>query len=135
MSLHTALVAIKTANSTLNTLIWTRFHPDILPQNVTLPAVTFQDISRTRDDTWGVALPPLSHPSVLMKGYAATSALRSTLASALRAAFTSATSQTAGGHTVEGMTLENELSGGVELLGTSTEAYVVVLYIRVHIKE
>jgi hypothetical protein len=46
MSLQTALVAIKSANSTLNSLIGTRFSPDILPQEVTLPAVTFQIISR-----------------------------------------------------------------------------------------
>ena len=135
MSIQTALVAIKSGNATLNTLIGTRFHPDRAPQAQTLPFVVFQDVSRTRDHTWGVALPPLSHPLVLMKGYAATSVLRTTLASAMRGAFTSVALQSAGGATVTGMMIENELSGGVEQLDTSTEAYVQIMYIRVHILE
>jgi hypothetical protein len=135
MSIATALVAIKTANATLNTLIGTRFHPDALPQDVTLPAVCFQEVSRTRDYTFGVALPPLSHPVVMMKCYATTSVGRNALAAAVRAAFTSTTSQSVGGVTVDGMSIDNEFSGGVELLGTSAERYVQILYIRLHIKE
>ena len=135
MSLATALVALKTANSTLNTLIGTRFHPDVAPQGQTLPFVVFQDVSRTRDKTFGVALPPLSHPAVMMKCYAATSVLRSALAAAVLAAFCSTTAVSAGGHTVHGIEVDNELSGGTELLGTSTEAYVEIIYLKVHLTE
>lgn len=132
MSLNTALVALKTANSTLNTLVGERFCPDVLPQGVTFPAVRFQELNRQRPYTWGVPLPPLCQSIVLMAAYASSPAARSTLADAIRAVFTSVTSQTAGGETVTGMMIDNEFSGGVEMLDTNVEAYVHHFHIRVH---
>ena len=104
MSIQTAIVAMKTADTTLNTLVGQRFRPDVLAQQETLPAVCFQEISRPRDFSFGIALPTLSHPMVLMKAYAATSAARSALASAIRTAFSKVVSQSAGGITVSGAT-------------------------------
>lgn len=134
-SLNEAIVAMKTANSALNTLVGIRCRPDVLDQNETLPAMTFQSVSRSREHSFGVALPPLSHPLVFMRGFAASSVLRTALMSAMRAAFSSKTQQTVGGITVFGCVVENELTAGVEMLDTATEAYVGLLYVRFHIKE
>lgn len=135
MSVAAALVAIKTGNSALNTLIGARFHPDAAPQNIPLPFVVFTGETRLREKTWGVALPPLSHQTVMMKCYAATSALRSSLAAAVLTAFCSTTSQAAGGVTVQGIEIDAQLSGGVEKLDTNTQAYVEILYFKVHVIE
>ena len=94
MSLATALVALKTADATLNTLISTRFSPDVTTQGQTLPFVVFQEVSRTRVKTWGVALPPLFHSTVLLKCYAATEVLRAALVTAVLDAFCSTTAVT-----------------------------------------
>lgn len=131
MSIQTALVAVKSANSVLNTLISTRFHPDVLPQGVTLPAVRFQVISRPKVYTFGV-IPNISHPRIQMDGYAATDALRTTLATALRGAFDTYSSTSVGGHAIQGMLILNEWEG-VELLNTSTEAYRVSMDFVLHI--
>lgn len=132
MSIQTMLVAVKTANATLNTLIGTRFHPDVLPQGVTLPCVRYQVISRPKVYTFGV-VPQISHPRVQMDGYAATSVLRTTLATALRGAFDTYSSATAvGGHVVQGILIMNEWEG-VEMLNTSTEAYRISMDFVIHL--
>ena len=135
MSVAAYLVSTKTNNSALNTLIGTRFHPDVAPQGQTLPFVVFTCETRQRYKTWGVALPALSSQTVMMKCYAATSVLRSALASAVLTAFCSVTSSTAGSVTVQGVEIDNQLSGGTEQLDTSTEAYVEILYFKVHVVE
>lgn len=135
MSVQTALVAIKTANSTLNTLISTRFNPDVLPQNVTLPAVTFQVISRTREHAFQ-GRPHLSNVRVQLDGYAATSALRTTLRSALIAAFlpTTRVSGSWGGETLFDIRFENEIEG-TDMLDTQTQAYRITIDLIVDIVE
>jgi hypothetical protein len=135
MSVQTAMVAIKTANSTLNTLIGTRFHPDALPQNVTLPAVTFQVISRTREHAFQ-GRPHLSNTRVQVDGYAATSAARTTLRSALIGAFlpTTRVNGSWGGETLFDIRIENEIEG-IEQMDTQTQAYRITMDLIVDIVE
>src|SRR3990167_2917094 len=114
MSVAAGLVSLKTSNGALNTLIGTRFNPDSAPQGVALPFVVYTCETRTRYKTFGVALPALSSQTVMMKCYAATSVLRSALASAVLTAFCSTTSQTAGSVTFQGIEIDNQLSGGTE---------------------
>ena len=126
MSLQTALVAIKSANATLNNLIGTRSHPNVLPQGVTLPAVRFQEISRVFPDYAFAGRPQLANIRVQIDGYAATSALRTTLRTALFGCFLPATrlSGSYGGETL----LDLRVIDGhddVEMLDTTTEAYRV----------
>ena len=124
MSVQTALVAIKTADSTLNTLIGTRFYPDVLPQTKAFPAVRFQIISRTRGYTFGLVA-QLNRPRVQMDGYAASSIDRTTLASAMRGAFMGYRNSSAiGGETIQGIRLDDE-EESIEMLDTGTEAYRV----------
>lgn len=133
--LGTAVIAMKSANSTLNTLVGTRCRPEVLKQGEALPAMTYQEITRQRDHTWGVALPPLSHPLVMMKGCASTDEARATLAAAMRLAFSTVTSQSIGGITVQGAQVVNEFSGGVQRLDSGAEAWVWIMYVQFHIKE
>lgn len=130
MSLQTALVAVKTANSTLNTLVGTRFHPDKLPQKTQgqtwaqyLPIVRFQVISRTRSYPFGRRA-SLSHARVQLDGYAATEAARTTLRAALISAFlpTTRVSGSYGGETLQDIRFDNEREG-VDMLDTDTAAY------------
>jgi hypothetical protein len=132
MSLYSGLVAIKSANSTLNALVASRFYPDVAPQEAELPYIVFQEISRTRDKTWGVPLPALSHTTVMMKCYAATSIARGALVSAVLNAFCSTTQQTIGGATIPGIEIDNEIGGGTEMLDTEIEARLSILYFKVH---
>lgn len=133
MSVQSALVAIKTADATLNTLVGTRFHPDTLPQGVSLPCVTFQVVSRTRDYVFGSTLPTLADVRVQIDGYAASSIDRSTLASALRGAF-QRYSGTIGGETISDIRVVTEMEM-IEQLDTETEAYRIMLDCVVNIVE
>lgn len=47
MSVETELRARLIADATVNGLVGTRIYPEVLPQNPTLPAITYQDISMT----------------------------------------------------------------------------------------
>jgi len=136
MSLHAALVAIKTADSTLNTLISTRFHPDVLPQEVTLPAVRYQVISRSRPDYAFQGRPHLSNPRVQLDGYAATSALRTTLRSALIGAFlpTTRVAGSYGGETILDIRIDNEREG-LEMLDTGTQSFRISMDLIVDMRE
>ncbi len=120
MSIQTALVAIKTANPTLNTLVGTRFSPDVMPQGVTLPAVTFQVISRPNSNSMGPNIVNY-RPRVQMDGYASSSALRTTLRSAMVGAFYGY-SGVIGGETIKSILIDNETEM-VEQLDTQTQAY------------
>ena len=135
MSVAAALLAIKTADTPLNTLVSTRFTPDVASQGVTLPFVVFTCEARGRYKSWGVDLPPLSSQTVMMRCYAATSILRTTLVARVLAAFCTTTSQTIGGVTIQGIEIDNQMSGGIEQLGTNTQAYVEILYFKVHVLE
>ncbi len=136
MSIQTALVAIKTADSTLNTLIATRFHPDVLPQNVTLPALTFQVISRIRPDYAFQGRPELSNIRVQLDGYAATSVLRTTLRAALIGCFlpTTRVAGSYGGETILDIRIVNEREG-LEQLDLETQAYRISFDLIVDIRE
>ena len=122
MSLQAALVAIKTANSTLNTLVDTRFYPDKLPQKLTLPAVRFQEISSVQSDAM---MPSVVNrrARVQMDGYAETSVLRSALRAAMLGAFYGYSGSIAG-QTIKSILLDNEQSD-VENLNTERESYRV----------
>lgn len=128
MSLQAALVTIKTADSALNTLIGTRFHPDALPQDVTLPCVTFQVISRIDADETFNSDPTFTLARVQMDGYAATSVLRSALRTALLNCFlmTEASGQNGtsmiSGKRVQRIRKPRE-SESTEMLDTNTQAY------------
>lgn len=124
MSIQTALVAIKTANSTLNTLIGSRFHPDALPQGITLPAVRFQVISRPNMKAMNPTIVNY-HARVQMDGYEASSSLRTTLRNALKGCFFGY-SGAIGGETVKSILLEDERED-IEMLDTQTQAYRVSL--------
>lgn len=124
MSIQTALVAIKTANVTLNTLIGTRFYTDVAPQGTALPFVRFQVISRPNS----AAMTPVIvnyHPRVQMDGYAASSALRTTLRTALVGAFYGYRGSI-GGEVVKSILIDNEMETN-EMLDTSTEAYRIMI--------
>lgn len=131
MSIQTALVAAKTANATLQALIGTRFHPDVLPQGVTLPAVCFQVISRPNSNAFTPVIVDY-HPRVQMDGYAATSALRTTLRSALVGCFYGYVNASIGGENIKSILIDNERES-VEMLGTSTEAFRISIDFRVHL--
>lgn len=128
MSVQTALVAIKTANSTLNTLVSTRFHPDKMPQKVVFPAVCFQVISRPNTNAFGPAIANY-RPRVQMDGYTTTSALRTALRTALVNAFYGY-SGTIGGETIKSILIDNERET-VEMFDTETEAYRISIDFRV----
>lgn len=138
MSVQTALVAIKTADATLNSLIGTRFHPDALPQTIVLPAIRFQVISRPRSYTF-CQVAPLQHVRVQFDCYVKSartggpSGGRETLADAVRSCFIRATPTTAGGEVVQGMLIDNE-SEDIETLGTSIEADHVRIDVIVHME-
>jgi hypothetical protein len=120
MSMQTAMVAIKTANAGLNALIATRFHPDMLPQEVVLPAIMFQLISRIPDH----AMTPVMvnhHMRVQMDGYASTSADRTTLRSAMVSAFYGY-SGSIGGESVKSILIDSERES-IEQLDTEAECY------------
>ncbi len=120
MSLQTAMVAIKTANTALNALIGTRFSPDTFTQEVTLPAVTFQIISRVPDH----AMTPVMvnhHMRVQMDGYAATSVLRTALRTAIVSAFYGY-SGSIGGEAIKSILIDSERES-VEMLDTVAQAY------------
>lgn len=136
MSIQTALVAIKTANSTLNTLIGTRFHPDKLPQKVTLPCVRFQVISRPRPDYTFQGRPSLSNPRVQLDGYAASSVDRTTLRSALIGCFlpTTRVNGSYGGETIFDIRIDNEQEGE-EMLNTNTEAFRISMDLIIDMRE
>jgi len=135
VSLNTALVTMKTANSTLNSLISTRFHPNVAPQGVTLPCIVYDVPTRVREKYFGAPVPRLSHAVVVMKCYAATSVARSALAAAALAAFATYTPATVGSLDIDGIEIDNEVDGGVEMLDTNTEAYLQILYFKAHVKE
>lgn len=132
MSIQTALVAIKTANVALNALIGTGFHPDVLPQwkpteqaiTAYLPKLRFQVISRPNFNAMGPGIVDY-RARVQMDGYATTSALRTTLRSAIKGAFYGY-SGTVGGETIKAILLDNEFEG-VELLDTNTQAYRITM--------
>lgn len=120
MSVGTALVAMKTANSTLSTLVGTKFSPDVAPQNVTLPYITFQMISSPKDNAMGPNI--VNHkPRVQMDCYAASAALRTALRTAVINAFYGQ-SGAWGGETIRSMVIDNERED-VQMLDTSTQAY------------
>ena len=122
MSVATALVAIKTANATLNALVGTRFNPDVLPQGVALPAVRFQQISKPNSNAMGPRIVNY-HPRVQMDGYAASPVLRSALRLAMVNAFYGY-SGTIGGETIKSILIDNERDD-VEMLDTNTQAFRV----------
>lgn len=128
MSLENALVAIKSANSTLNALIGTRFYPDVCPQQFAMPAVRFQEISYVPSD----AMTPVivnNHYRVQMDGYAATSILRAALRDALVSAFYGY-SGSIGGETVKAILIDSERKF-VEDLDTEAQSYVVSVDFKV----
>lgn len=79
MSLQTAMVALKTANSALNTLIGTRFYPNVFPQEVEMPAARFQKISKVERDYAFAGRPSLTTIRLQIDTIAATSIERTTL--------------------------------------------------------
>lgn len=124
MSIGTALVAIKTANGTLNSLIGVKFYPDVLPQDVELPAVRFQEISRTTSDYTMSGRPQTATIRIQLDAYATSAALRTTLRAALNEAFLPdpRVSGAWGGETL----FDIRPDGGgsmVEMLGTLAQAY------------
>ena len=48
MSLETGLYTALTADSTLSALVGTRIYPEVMPQGVTYPAVSYQRVSTVR---------------------------------------------------------------------------------------
>lgn len=135
MSLNTALVTMKTNNMALNTLVGTRFHPNVAPQGTALPFIVYDVHTRLPEKTFGVPIPRLSHATVVLKCYAATSVLRSALVAAALAAFCTYTPATVSSLDFDGIELDNEIDGGTEMLDTNTEAYLQILYLKVHAKE
>ena len=115
-----AVVAIKTANTALNTLIGTRFYPDAMPQGVTLPAVRYQVISLVTDDAMTPTIVNRKN-RVQMDCYASTSVLRAALRAAVETAFYGY-SGSIGGETVKSILIDNEREG-IELLDSNTQAY------------
>jgi hypothetical protein len=127
VSLQTALVAIKTANSALNTLVGTRFHPDGLPQNIAMPAVCFREISRIRQEGMGYVVAN-RRPRVQMDGYVKSTRSGGTtsvetMRDALIAAFYGY-SGTIGGETIKAIRIDNEIRNpaGFEMVDQNTEA-------------
>lgn len=133
MSIGTALVAIKSADSTLNALIGDRFHPNVLPQGVTLPAAWFQVDDVERFHTFGPSN-AVYIATVSVNGFASSAADRTTLASALRGAFgTYGKNASIGGEAIEGIVIESE-DDAVEMLGSNVEAYRVRMVLRVAVQ-
>ncbi len=129
MSVGTALVAIKSANSALNTLIGTRFYPDQLDQGSTFPAVRYQVISGTKDN----AMTPVianNRYRVQMDGYETTSVLRSALRVAMINAFYGYSSASIGGESVRSILIDNEMEM-IEVISTQIIAYRVSIDFRV----
>jgi hypothetical protein len=136
MSIQTALVAIKTADSTLNTLIGAKLRPDAFERSDTVPMVKFQVISRPRPDYAFAGRPHLSNVRVQLDGYAATAALRAALRTALIGAFlpTTRVNGSYGGETILDIRIVNEREG-IEMLDTSIEAYHISMDLIVDIRE
>jgi hypothetical protein len=136
VSIATALVAIKTANSTLNTLIGEKFRADALDQADTVPMVRFQVISRPRPDYTFARRPQLSSVRVQIDGYAATSALRTALRTALIDCFMPSTrlNGSYGGETILDIRIVNEREG-IEMLNTNVKACRITLDLIVDMRE
>jgi hypothetical protein len=125
MSLQTALVAIKTANATLNSLIGVRFYPDEFPEAIVFPAVKFWVVGRVpKDDTFNTN-PTFTEARVQMDGVADSSVNRSALRSALLGCFLGHSS-TQGGKRVQWIRLARE-SESKEMLNTNIAAYRITI--------
>ena len=48
MSLETGIYSVLTSDGTVSGLVGTRVYPDIMPQGVTYPAITYQRVSTVR---------------------------------------------------------------------------------------
>lgn len=119
MGIEAAIYSRATTHAGLAALIGTRCHPEVLPQQSVLPAITYQRISTPRRHTMGV-VPPMAHPRFQFDCFAATYLDVTTLAAQVRAAF-SRWSGTVGGVEVLDARLDNEIDHPPALLGTSTE--------------
>ncbi len=124
MSIQTSLVAVKAANATLVTLIGTRFHPDVFPQEVVMPAVRFTQVSKVDLDYCFAGRPQVSTVRVQMDGIAASSTDRTTLRAALIEAFLPATriTGTYGGEYIFDIRVDNAISA-VDRLDDESEAW------------
>lgn len=125
-SIQTCVIAIKTANATLNALVGTRFYQDELPQEKGFPCVKFQVISRPRNAYVFAPVPSqLSKPRIQFDGYVQSvrsggTVTRETLASAIRGAF-DRYHGTIGGKTVQDVFIADE-DEDLVAVDTSTEA-------------
>jgi hypothetical protein len=122
MSVQTAMVAVKSANATLQALVGTRFHPDEAEQNTALPNVVFQEIVTTWTYAFG-GISQMTHCHIQIDGYATTSANRTILSEAIMGAF-DRTQGTFGGETVQDIKLLARRKTK-EMTNTNTAAYRV----------
>ena len=121
MSLSSALVAIKSANSALNTLIGDRFNPNIRPQESASPSVRYTVISKTNANAMSPVIVNY-RARVQMDCYASTSVNRSSLRSAVVTAFYGYAG-VIGGETIRSILIDHELEG-VESVGQVAEIFV-----------
>lgn len=137
MSVQTALVAIKTANTVLNDLVGKRFRPDKLVQGGAFPQCRFQVISRRRHDYTFAKRATLATVRVQLDGYAETDELRAALRIALINCFTPATrinNASYGGETILDIRIDGEYEGE-EMLDTNRQCSRITLDLLVDIVE
>ena len=133
MSIETALVAIKTADTTLNELVGTRFHPDGLPQHVAFPCVKFKVIARVPVDRTFNSRVQITEARVQVDGYAASAAGRSALRVAIWDCYELFRGPI-GGEVIENIWISLERQG-LEMQDTETAAYHIGIDLMVDIRQ
>lgn len=124
MSFQAAMVALKTANSALNTMIGTRFTPNVFPQEVERPAARFRKVSKVDRDYAFAGRPSLTTIRVQIDTIAATSIERTELREAFMNCFvpTTRVNGSYGGETILDIRSDFALDD-VDHLDNDNEAY------------
>ena len=124
MSLQTAIVAVKAADTALTALVGSHFNPDVFPQEVEMPAVRFTQISKVDQDYCFAGRPQVTSIRVQMDGIAASSTERTSLRTALLNCFLPASrvSGSYGGEYIFDIRMDNAI-GTVDRLDNESEAW------------
>lgn len=133
MSLHSAILAIKDANTTLNALVGQRFSWDELKQGTALPCIRLQVVSRIDNDKVFNSNPTFSTARVQMDCYAATSIKRTALRDAVIGAF-QGYSGTIDNEVIQRIRKASERETK-DLINTNVEAYRISIDFMVPIYE
>lgn len=132
MKIEEALFSHLKSHAGLSALVGTRIYPQIMPQGVTMPAVTYQKISGPREYSHG-GPSELAHPRFQLSCWAKNYSTAKDIAEQVRLALQAyrGTMGGAGGVTVYGAFLENE----IDLYESDTRLYHIPVDFSIWHKE